>query len=1004
MAIMDIIKRLEAEIAHNGPPEPARADDFRIEIEREIDLFLKSLRARDLQTGRTWFRAPELELLRDWLTRAVYSRCRGTRPVYNHLLISAEQGLLPAVRGFADRFSAAAAEFFGATQAEFVRFTSVEELLAAHHAAQHEQRFIDAKSARILLIPTFNAEKLEQFEIALESLGIGSCSVILCTSEEDAEAIRNHTKRDSRLGKYLLHRSYRYTDLSNQDICDRAFAHLEADDFKLTKEFREALSRYICAVYPEAVLRKEEFVQDLLVRIEDVRADALRFSSVLTAADVPYSRKAELLEQAKAAPTEDSPEILPQEEKPEEAPLQKPEAAEDPPADPEKSPAAEASLAPKQNLSEEEATNKEKHSDRETPLSVDVISNQDFAVLAMAADNPDAPLEPVNIPLEGRAINVLLLAMSTFPWIRERDCYVVNRSEFKNVDGAGMQIIYGRGQLDPIPKKLYYDFLQDGGRQALDYVIIMRTDEVALRHDILVECRDNQCYSICDVSPIDFFEEQIRGYMNRATAGRQFIVAPALESQANQDKSEKKGKKKKGVKRGPSCAQGIQPKTITPTETFKEVIQAIRDLANSSTASDQSAKLNLYIDIHGGPRDAQMVAQSVLSLLETDNTEIAIQVYTVEAPSSGKPGKLLRSDETIQITDFVSGIHEIIHYGKTGSLNKYVQSVHGFQGNPDIKYLVEALDTISSGIAWCDVHTFQKGLSNLARKCRDIRGKPTRPSSSDASDNRVKSYFELFLDNIENAYAGLLDQSQSVPAQVRWCLNKGFYQQALALIEARIPQYLVQRGIFDPGFLIDSSQDQNALDKDLELGKTVFDAFCYAFKGGKKNNFYFDTNFERALCLLKERMGKQWERLESCHMLDMKSVIHREITWPTQSCIDRINSFLDQYTDRQYFKENDTTSFQRRIKEAPHCFVNFNGSIRQDHSTISDYLILHLIIKEVRNNAMHAGNFILDGQQENRTSVHFDTLLHAIEYYLDLVEKMDYMVNNQSTTQNKETN
>ena len=29
MAIMDIIKRLEAEIAQNGPPEPARADDFR---------------------------------------------------------------------------------------------------------------------------------------------------------------------------------------------------------------------------------------------------------------------------------------------------------------------------------------------------------------------------------------------------------------------------------------------------------------------------------------------------------------------------------------------------------------------------------------------------------------------------------------------------------------------------------------------------------------------------------------------------------------------------------------------------------------------------------------------------------------------------------------------------------------------------------------------------------------------------------------------------------------
>ena len=64
--------------------------------------------------------------------------------------------------------------------------------------------------------------------------------------------------------------------------------------------------------------------------------------------------------------------------------------------------------------------------------------------------------------------------------------------------------------------------------------------------------------------------------------------------------------------------------------------------------------------------------------------------------------------------------------------------------------------------------------------------------------NVQNSYMKAMLDSILNEFDTIdLDGNEiDIPSLTNWALKKEFYQQALTIIESKIPHYLVKHGIF----------------------------------------------------------------------------------------------------------------------------------------------------------------------------------------------------------------
>lgn len=879
--IPHILRQMEAAAKSSGGAlSEEQAVYFSGAIRAEIETLIARMTQRDMRYSDAWFRPAEQDLLRNYLSRAFYARYSGVRPVYNHLLITAAREDLPSARGFAERLAGSAAEFFCAQKEDFVRALTEEQFLSCCDDGSRQILLEKLGNCRILLLPEFEASDLDRFEAALESLGVGRYAVILCVSDSVSEAIRAHSARDYRLARYLLRQSYRYTDKSARDAYEYACRQLEDGGLRLTEEFKVKLELYMEAVYPEAVLHGAEFVRDLLIRIEDTRASALRFSPSLTAADVPYSRKAELLAQAGAA---------------EHTAAQQTEGC-----------ASEADMPPAPGAADAGA------GPAENP-ALPCLTAAEASDRSVELDGAREWLEARNRSITDHPRSILLVSMSTFP--RDNRMYP---NDFE--DDAGNSFV-GRYQLDPVPKKLAWDLKKTGS--ALDNVILLCTKETEAKSDVVVQEKEGLAYRVQQVSPVEFFSQQMTPYLN-----------PRSE---NPIRCIKLFKEQNGVLVD-DFAGGFQ----RAVDTLREL------LSEGSRTADAQGSPALYLDIHGGLRDAQMIFLSIVSLLETDQIEFAPHVYTVQIGDRkrNEKSRIVRNNQTLEMYQFVSGIREVINNGKIDSLKSYLKRY--YPNDSTANGALEKLEKIAVGISWCDINLFEKGLTELASY--DWNGK----ESGMQSDN---SFIRLFRQNIEHGYDGILTREPSVPNEIRWCLRQGFFQQALALAEARIPMWLINNRVFlhDPeavsgnGKRIPPAEQFNAcvffVKTNGDLANNPQSSFLKYFTKGKKSATITQRQYEEHLKPLLEAV---------CDVNALRIRMRTE-------CVT-----------------------EGRLKLAPGTHMNIDFAKPISANDVIAFLNLHHIFKTVRNESMHVRPFNYDAEK----------LKVALHHYLIMCDEMVHAVKN----------
>lgn len=527
--------------------------------------------------------------------------------------------------------------------------------------------------------------------------------------------------------------------------------------------------------------------------------------------------------------------------------------------------------------------------------------------------------------------NVLLLALSTFG----RN---VNPNKFIYVDENGKEDkVIGRYQLDPVPKMLYKTLYQKE-QGTLDKIIMLCTSKT-LEKVAEVPIGTEKIY---DISPIDYFKDQIRDYMRPDTDDEELF-------------------------------QAIEVDLTSPYRVIQSVITTLRSI--KATHEDQT--LNLYLDTHGGLRGIQRIMEATVSLLKSEDIDVR-EAYAVEYSDNGTKS-IVSETENMKIYDFVSGVNEFFSCGRADTLMKYkenLEQTHEAKKESSSKniftkeenQLITAISDVATGIQWCSIPAFDQGIKDLQKifpETSESTAKNTSTESSDTKNIDKGSYLDIYRTNIQKDYSTLLKKDHTVLDEIEWCINKGFYQQALTLIESKISGLLVYdlklftftrpQGIKQEkdGKTIHYSytcinKNNNEIKKTFTINN-VFNDYIYAFNRIRKSNNNSNEKFTI-------EYNKPWIGDENFNKLTVAKYenFKQTISYPTGINIsDIFENASSHLSSKDYDKFNENTNdkipWKNSLKMA-------NGLDSGKQNLLFKILVLHKTLKRVRNNMNHAAD------------------------------------------------
>lgn len=522
--------------------------------------------------------------------------------------------------------------------------------------------------------------------------------------------------------------------------------------------------------------------------------------------------------------------------------------------------------------------------------------------------------------------NVLLLALSTSKF--QEATFALS-----NLPGENPKKYYY--QLEPIPYKLMRQFDQLNNGQKLDGIIMIcsadtRTmPEKGLKNGTDPELIDpgTNPDGTFYATELDYFKYKTAHYAQKLnvpyTLSFKEIDTDIRAEEPNPDK-----------------------RTIDTISLVHDVVEEIRKL------NQHYKNLNIHVDTHGGFRTTQEILNSVLSLLQMEDISIEpSNIHTVEftdkkEQASGKPTAFLASSgEIFNLMNFVSGIHECINYGQ-------IKSLHQLNDNcsPAGQQVLDDMQTIAEGIQLCDVDKFENGLNALSVSLPHLKETET------ASKN--DRYLALFHSLIHDSYGeALLNPERKAIDEIKWCLGKGFIQQALTLLESKMPAEIIKNGFL-------KSVTTNGCDRLLERTASGDTQIIESERthleepGTPKFDYESVENY-----IFNRYIGsKNNRRLDLNSVYDYQSIAYYQGA-PSFS--------VDGAPNRNSNNEGATSWESRR-----YCLKERGSADTTQY--INALVQLHKKLKEARNSTNHAA------EGENRLSV--DTICRALNIYVECYE------------------
>ncbi|SCW31638.1 hypothetical protein SAMN02910456_00501 [Ruminococcaceae bacterium YRB3002] len=219
-------------------------------------------------------------------------------------------------------------------------------------------------------------------------------------------------------------------------------------------------------------------------------------------------------------------------------------------------------------------------------------------------------------------------------------------------------------------------------------------------------------------------------------------------------------------------------------------------------------KINLYVDLQGLEASAGYSILAIISMLSNDansNFEIK-EIITSHYLKDGFANPIDNNEMSrYEINRLISGMDAFIKYGKVSIIENYWQNT-GIK-NEHIDRLVNAMRWMDDGISLCNIEDLEYGISLLKKVFRE----PFMGELPEFESN----VFQVLERGIRMDYGELLNNDEfNCLALVKWAFRKKFYQQCLTIIESKMPNELVARGIL---YYMNNDEDKELFFKNASV-------------------------------------------------------------------------------------------------------------------------------------------------------------------------------------------
>ena len=355
---------------------------------------------------------------------------------------------------------------------------------------------------------------------------------------------------------------------------------------------------------------------------------------------------------------------------------------------------------------------------------------------------------------EKKIENVILLSMSTLP-----DKVKQNEFKFEKEE----RIFYGQSQLSPDTKTILS--IIDAKGEGIDRIVILATKEAREKKEITLIDGEEKEISKENVDAVSFFEDEILAYV---------------------------AKRKKNPKE--YCLQNLsltEDKFVVvdldEEEFIYDAVKAIK--------GDGDKEINLYINMQGGIRSTMMKMNAITELLESQNVRVAGRYANNYNAGQSQPYESVSVADDYRPYELVTAMTIFKKYGRGEKLLEYFSDADKY---PLSNKLAEAIKLAADSIQLCDVDGFDEAIEAI------------REFDNVYKESEASTTLKIIYQDIKSDYESILNAEHKYVAQIRWCLNKGFLQQAMTILESKMPDEYVRSGIL---YFCQKGQEEDVLNK-----------------------------------------------------------------------------------------------------------------------------------------------------------------------------------------------
>lgn len=550
------------------------------------------------------------------------------------------------------------------------------------------------------------------------------------------------------------------------------------------------------------------------------------------------------------------------------------------------------------------------------------------------------------VATEQREENVLLLALSTISDNPKMYKYRNNQKDVMETFSCT-----GISQLEPGTKQVIYQLAKEG--QKVNRIVIVESEETRTREisGISENFWDDPDYMKDKFqSAVCFYKQRILDYIYREyekdiLSDETSLVADFkdFEDHLPDDVYYSKEVLQHLFYDVPTIAN--HEKQLMDTRVYREESLELFVEISRAIKGVGGKKINLYIDTQGGARSSIQQINAVVELLKGKNVEIkgryAIPKFNLRDQKSiytiKEVGELYRS------YDLVSAMTEFKLYARGKGLTAF------FAGDPDpvTKQMIGIINQISEAIALCNMVIFENALDQMSFLKKDIE-------KGASVTSQIKLVFKDIIDN----YSDLLKEERTQFEIVEWCVEHHYYQQAITIIESKMPQMLVESRflLFDP-------------DDTVEIKTTDL------------TDSYPDTANIKVLCQkMKQSLKAEWKPSEN--------YLFEQWIWSNKCAPKETKDEVKMLEETKYFgtalklQGNLSHTWKEKIEEFNECrrvrfslkcegksyrfeYAKFDQMVRDKSKTSKMFRMfaaLSSILKDARNGINHADS-ILKGEQ-----------------------------------------